>query len=100
MTDQSPKTIAGPPLSAAPGSALPTRVEIGALIKSIADDCAFTMPFWLAGLLVEECRRQGLHTCGYDGDDFRVTVKIKRTRKPNDQAQRRRDREASSATET
>src|SRR6266545_6301425 len=68
--------------AAAHGSAkLPTRVELEAQINAIADDCAFTMPFWLAGMLQRECRRQGLTTVQYDGDDFRVTVKINQSRK-------------------
>lgn len=59
-----------------------TRVEIESQIKAIADDGAFTMPFWLAGMLEKECRRQGLTNVQYDGDDFQVTVKIKKPKKP------------------
>lgn len=59
-----------------------TRLEIESQIKAIADDVAFTMPFWLAGMLEQECRRQGLTNVKYDGDDFSVTVKIKKPKNP------------------
>ncbi len=59
----------------------PTRVEIEAQIQSIADECAFTMPFWLAGLLEAECRRQGLHNLECNGPGCRITVKIKQSPK-------------------
>lgn len=63
-----------------------SRLEIEAQIKSIANDCPFTMPFWLAELLQAECRRQGLLSAQYEGDDFSVSVKIKRARKLTPQA--------------
>lgn len=54
-----------------------TRLEIESQVKAIASDCPFTMPFWLAGMLESECRRQGLKSVKFDGDDFSVEVIIR-----------------------
>jgi hypothetical protein len=57
-----------------------TRVDIEKNIE--ADDTPFTLPFWLAGLLVKECRRQGLTTFGYHSEGvFEVAFTVKITKK-------------------
>lgn len=68
-----------------------SRLEIETAVAAIARDCPFTMPFFLAGLLVEELRRQKLNTVTYTGTDFTVAVRIKKAKRSNDQAQRRRE---------
>jgi hypothetical protein len=60
-----------------------TRLEISEAVEAIADDVPFTMPFFLAGMLEKECRRQGLKDMEYSGDDYSVIVTIKLDHKMN-----------------
>jgi hypothetical protein len=57
-----------------------TRLEIEKAILETSNDEPFTMPFFLASLLVNELRRQNLRTVTYAGPDFTVTVKLKTPR--------------------
>ena len=51
-----------------------TRTEIESEIKSIADDCAFTMPLWLAGMVSDECKRQKLKSLKSEREDYVLTA--------------------------
>lgn len=53
-----------------------TRQELSEAIALEATDVPVTMPFFLAGELLKECRRQGLKETDYTGPDYGVRVKI------------------------
>jgi hypothetical protein len=57
-----------------------TRLEIEKAVLEASNDEPFTMPFFLASLLVKELRRQNLKTVTYAGPDFTVTIKLKNPR--------------------
>lgn len=53
------------------------RMKIVTAVEAEAPSVPFTMPFFLAGLLLKECRRQKLKNLDYTGPDYRVSVRIR-----------------------
>jgi hypothetical protein len=53
-----------------------TRQQISEAIALEAPKVPFTMPFFLAGELLKECRRQGLRKLNDTGPGYAVTVRI------------------------
>ena len=61
-----------------------SRLEIAEAIKIEAPNHPYSMPLFLAGELLQECRRQGLKNMEYVGHDYSVIVRIKPARVARD----------------